>query len=376
MIDTTGKKTVEVTELQKLQFDMAEGKLSGLNDKQKERLSQLASEIDHLNAVKKANQDNIRLAEYVANLKQTNQNAADTLDADILGAELGDKARQRMRERLDIQREYIAQQKELERQFQSGDIDSKELYDKKTEALKDALSERMDLLEDHYKKRDELEGNWIAGAESGLADWLDSSSDYYSQVSGLVGDTLDGMVDNMAAALNGSKQDWADWGMSVLNELQKVLLRAILVNSISAMGGSGGMFGALGGLFSSGASGGSTPSGAYAGAASQLKFAKGGVMDSPDLSRFSNSVVSSPTMFAFAKGAGLMGEAGPEAIMPLTRTADGTLGIRAVDDAVSKVNPEGMNPGEVVVQQTNHFTISGNGDAALKQAMEEAAAKG
>lgn len=376
LIDTTGKKTVEVTELQKLQFDMAEGKLSGLNEKQKERLSQLASEIDHLNAVKKANQDNIRLAEYVANLKQTNQNAADTLDADILGAELGDKARQRMRERLDIQREYIAQQKELERQFQSGDIDSKELYDKKTEALKDALSERMDLLEDHYKKRDELEGNWIAGAESGLADWLDSSSDYYSQVSGLVGDTLDGMVDNMAAALNGSKQDWADWGMSVLNELQKVLLRAILVNSISAMGGSGGMFGALGGLFSSGASGGSTPSGAYAGAASQLKFAKGGVMDSPDLSRFSNSVVSSPTMFAFAKGAGLMGEAGPEAIMPLTRTADGTLGIRAVDDAVSKVNPEGMNPGEVVVQQTNHFTISGNGDAALKQAMEEAAAKG
>ncbi|HDG9181340.1 phage tail tape measure protein [Citrobacter freundii] len=376
LIDTTGKKTVEVTELQKLQFDMAEGKLSGLNEKQKERLSQLASEIDHLNAVKKANQDNIRLAEYVANLKQSNQNAADTLDADILGAELGDKTRQRMRERLDIQREYIAQQKELERQFQSGDIDSKELYDKKTEALKDALSERMDLLEDHYKKRDELEGNWVAGAESGLADWLDSSSDYYSQVSGLVGDTLDGMVDNMAAALNGSKQDWADWGMSVLNELQKVLLRAILVNSISAMGGGGGMFGALGGLFSSGASGGSTPAGAYAGAASQLKFAKGGVMDSPDLSRFSNSVVSSPTMFAFAKGAGLMGEAGPEAIMPLTRTADGTLGIRAVDDAVSKVNPDGMKPGEIVVQQTNHFTISGNGDAALKQAMEEAAAKG
>ncbi|HDS4651352.1 TPA: phage tail tape measure protein [Citrobacter freundii] len=376
LIDTTGKKTVEVTELQKLQFDMAEGKLSGLNEKQKERLSQLASEIDHLNAVKKANQDNIRLAEYVANLKQTNQNAADTLDADILGAELGDKARQRMRERLDIQREYIAQQKELERQFQSGDIDSKELYDKKTEALKDALSERMDLLEDHYKKRDELEGNWIAGAESGLADWLDSSSDYYSQVSGLVGDTLDGMVDNMAAALNGSKQDWADWANSVLSELQKVLLRAILVNSLKSAGDSG-LLGSLGGMFGGASSGGSTPSGAYDSAASGLTLnAKGGVYDSPDLSKFRNGIVNSPTMFAFAKGAGLMGEAGPEAIMPLTRTADGTLGIRAVDDAVSKVNPEGMNPGEVVVQQTNHFTINGNGDAALKRAMEEAAEKG
>ncbi|MDE9447754.1 phage tail tape measure protein, partial [Xenorhabdus bovienii] len=40
--------------------------------------------------------------------------------------------------------------------------------------------------------------------------------------------------------------------------------------------------------------------------------------------------VNSPTLFAFAKGAGLMGEAGPEAIMPLTRGADGSLGVRAI----------------------------------------------
>lgn len=58
--------------------------------------------------------------------------------------------------------------------------------------------------------------------------------------------------------------------------------------------------------------------------------AKGGVYNnSPSLSAYSNSVVSSPTMFAFAKGAGLMGEAGPEAIMPLTRGPDGRLGVSA-----------------------------------------------
>ena len=50
-------------------------------------------------------------------------------------------------------------------------------------------------------------------------------------------------------------------------------------------------------------------------------FAKGGT--------FTNSVVSSPTLFKFAKGTGLMGEAGPEAIMPLTRSSDGSLGVRA-----------------------------------------------
>lgn len=54
-------------------------------------------------------------------------------------------------------------------------------------------------------------------------------------------------------------------------------------------------------------------------------FAKGGT--------FTNQIVSSPTFFRFAKGSGfgtgLMGEAGPEAIMPLTRGADGSLGVDA-----------------------------------------------
>lgn len=61
--------------------------------------------------------------------------------------------------------------------------------------------------------------------------------------------------------------------------------------------------------------------------------ALGGVYDSPSLSSYSNSVVSQPTMFAFAKGAGLMGEAGPEAIMPLQRDSAGRLGVQAIGGA-------------------------------------------
>jgi|GEM_PF-3586317 len=40
-------------------------------------------------------------------------------------------------------------------------------------------------------------------------------------------------------------------------------------------------------------------------------------------------IVTKPTIFPMARGAGLMGEAGPEAIMPLKRTSDGSLGVRA-----------------------------------------------
>ncbi|EDH3744671.1 phage tail tape measure protein [Salmonella enterica subsp. enterica serovar Braenderup] len=377
LIDTTGKKTAEVTEQQKLQFDIVSGKLTGLNESQKQRLEQLATEVDRLNAVKKANEENLKLAEYISNLQRENANVAASLDADVIGAGLGDKARERMREQLNIEREFLEKREDLQRRYQSGDIANQKDYDRYNQELDKALAERLDKYRSHYDQLDELQGNWLAGAQNGLANWVDTSSDYYTQVSDLVGNTLDGLVDNMADALSGNKADWASWANSVLNELQKVLLRAIMVNTLKSAGDSG-WFGSLGGMFGSSvagaaSAGGATPSGAYTGAASQLKFAKGGVMDSPDLSRFRNGVVNSPTMFAFAKGAGLMGEAGPEAIMPLTRTADGNLGVRMVDDTVSSVGGGGAQLQQTIQQ---HFSISGNGDAALKQAMQEAARQG
>ncbi|MGT3300548.1 phage tail tape measure C-terminal domain-containing protein, partial [Yersinia enterocolitica] len=51
--------------------------------------------------------------------------------------------------------------------------------------------------------------------------------------------------------------------------------------------------------------------------------ALGGVYDSVSLSKYSGTIVERPTFFAFAKGAGVMGEAGPEAILPLRRGHDG-----------------------------------------------------
>jgi len=59
------------------------------------------------------------------------------------------------------------------------------------------------------------------------------------------------------------------------------------------------------------------------------KFAMGGA--------FTNQVVNSPTLFKFASGTGLMGEAGPEAIMPLKRDSSGNLGVRSQPSNVNVV---------------------------------------
>jgi len=57
--------------------------------------------------------------------------------------------------------------------------------------------------------------------------------------------------------------------------------------------------------------------------------AKGNVYSSPGLSAYSGTVVNKPTIFPFARGAGLMGEAGYEGIFPLKRGRDGKLGVSA-----------------------------------------------
>lgn len=326
LIDTTGKKVNVVTEQQKLQFDIADGKLQGLNETQKKRLEYLAQEVDRLNAVKKANEENAKVAAFVANLQAQNSNAQSSLDIDVQGAGLGDKARQRMKERLNIEREFLDQQRELQAQYQSGDI-TKSVYDRETGALSSAMSDRLKIQEDYYKSMDAMQSDWMGGVSDGLANWLDASSDYSTAAAGVVSSSMDSALDNVASMLMGNKASWKDWASSVLSMIAKVALQMAAVNLVSGIVSSVG-----GAAVGAASSGGGTANNSFSGGAyNNLTLnAKGGVYESHDLSQYSGSVVSSPTLFAFAKGAGLMGEAGPEAIMPLTRAADGSLGVRAI----------------------------------------------
>ncbi|UWQ19579.1 phage tail tape measure protein [Jannaschia sp. M317] len=59
-----------------------------------------------------------------------------------------------------------------------------------------------------------------------------------------------------------------------------------------------------------------------------LPFADGGAFAQGRVMPFAKGgIVSSPTTFPMRGGTGLMGEAGPEAIMPLTRGPNGRLGV-------------------------------------------------
>ncbi|EEY5253239.1 phage tail tape measure protein [Escherichia coli] len=136
-----------------------------------------------------------------------------------------------------------------------------------------------------------------------------------------------------------SKLNFKSFTSSVLSDMAKILAQATMMKSIKGIGS------VLGFDLSS------------------LSLnANGGIYQSADLSRYSGTVVNRPTFFAFAKGAGVMGEAGPEAILPLRRGADGKLGV------VADIGGSGMAmfAPQYNIEINNDGTNGQIGPAALK----------
>ncbi|HCQ0760347.1 TPA: phage tail tape measure protein [Escherichia coli] len=293
------------TELAKMKYQVSQGELSTLSEAQKKTLLQNAALIDQ----KKIRE---QLAAYESSLADSNASARASDDAQLLGYGEGSRMRERLQEMWSIRHEFEQKNNELLRQYQAGEIEEA-LWKQEKELNKKYLEERLSDQQDYYAKADALRNNWNAGLQEGLTNWADSATDYASQAADAVVSTMDGLVSNISDALAGNVVDWRNWGSSVLREVSKILMNAAIVNGLKSLSGAGGWLGTVGGWIS----------GAVANA-------KGGVYTSANLSAYSNTIVDTPTYFAFAKGAGLMGEAGPEAIMPLTRAADGSLGVRAI----------------------------------------------
>lgn len=180
-------------------------------------------------------------------------------------------------------------------------------------------------LRKYYAEEDKLRGDWKAGAVSGWNEYLDAATNTYDAVKNVASSTLTGLGNMLTELMTTGTASVKEFGKSMLKMILEITNQLIVAYTVQAAMG----------WISGGSSGGSTPGGSYANSAAGLTFnAKGGVYDSPGLSKYVNGVYDSPQYFTFqgaskfAKG-GVFAEAGAEAIMPLTRDSAGRLGVRA-----------------------------------------------
>ncbi|MGI4447970.1 phage tail tape measure protein [Klebsiella pneumoniae] len=245
LIETTGKKTAEVTELEKVNFDITSGNLKALSEAQKEQLRYAAKIIDSKKEELRLNQENAKLAEFVSGLDRQNKIIRQGYDNDLAGRSLGLKDRSRMRELNNIQQDFEYKQADLLKQYQSGDI-TKSLYESETDALKSSLEERLQIQEDYYHESDGLRNDWESGISSALSDFADSSSDYYQQaadaMTSILGSATDSISENLYDVISGTesmgeaiKGIFSDLGKSVIKALVDMAAQWIVYQGVQML---------------------------------------------------------------------------------------------------------------------------------------------
>lgn len=326
------------TELAKVKYQVSQGELASLTEAQKKTVLQNAALIDQVKLRE-------QLRNYEANLADSNASARAANEAQLLGYGQGTRFRERLQEQFNLRKEFEQKNTDLLRQRQAGEIDET-FYQQGLALNKRYLEERLRDQEGYYAASDAQRDDWMTGLSEGYANWVDEATDYSSMAADGMKQAMGGAVTTITDMLNGNVDSWKDWGVSVLKIIQNVLVNMAVANGVSSIGS----------LFSFGASSAATASSGTAiqNAGANFTFnAKGNVYDSPSLSAYSNGVFQTPQLFAFAKGAGVFAEAGPEAIMPLTRAADGSLGVRAV----------GGGGGQAISSAPQvYITIDGNGN--------------
>ncbi|EAP8781878.1 phage tail tape measure protein [Salmonella enterica] len=245
---------------------------------------------------------------------------------------MGDQQRGRYEERLKIQQQYQDKLEQLKRDSKAKGTYGSDEYRQAEQALQDSLDRRLAEWADYNAKVDASQGDWTLGASRALDNFLAQGSNVAGMTENVFTNAFNGMADGIANFALTGKMDFRSFTVSILADLAKMEARIAASK----------LLGSVLGMFGFGASaGGSTPSGAYSSAAlSVIPNAGGGVYRSAGLSQYSGSIVNRPTFFAFARGAAVMGEAGPEAILPLRRGANGKLGVVAAGGGMAMFAPE------------------------------------
>ncbi|MGI0586144.1 phage tail tape measure protein [Pseudomonas aeruginosa] len=275
----------------------------------------------------------------------------DAINSDVAGIGLGDDERDQA-QRLDaVRKKYADLRRELEAQQEDA---SRRLgpaaYEQRLADLADFQARELQMEVDGYGARLDAQRDYRNGARRAWQNIQADAADVASATDDMLTTGFNTASNALADFATTGKLTFRDFANSVIEDMARIAAQQAATSALSGLLGIGAS--ALGGWFGGSATAGASASG-YTGSAYSnwaamqadggawangvQMFATGGA--------FTNSVVNTPTAFGMSGGRmGVMGEAGPEAILPLARNSDGSLGVRMVG---------GMSAGGATTVQVN-----------------------
>jgi lambda family phage tail tape measure protein len=156
-------------------------------------------------------------------------------------------------------------------------------------------------------------------------DGIKSMGDLAGNLGSSFASAFEGMADQLTEFVTTGKANFRDFAASVLKDISRMIIRYAIFNAVKGIMN----------IFNPAAALGSSE-------ANLAQYAplnaKGNVYAQNGIQAFARGgIVNKPTVFPFANGIGLMGEAGPEAIMPLRRGRDGNLGVMSSGGGTTNV---------------------------------------
>ena len=260
-------------------------------------------------------------------------------DLDVAMAGMGDQQRQRYQSQLRLRQQYQQQLEQLERDSKQKGSYGSDAYRKAEQTLTDSLNRKLNENRRYWQQMDAAQGEWRNGTKRAFMNFTADADNAAGTAEQMFMSAFSSMGNGLATFVTTGKLNFKSFTSSVLSDMAKILAQATMMKAVKGIGSVMGFdFGDV------------------------KTNAEGGVYQSADLSRYSGTVVNRPTFFAFAKGAGVMGEAGPEAILPLRRGADGKLGV------VADIGGSGMAmfAPQYNIEINNDGTNGQIGPAALK----------
>lgn len=211
-------------------------------------------------------------------------------------------------ENISAQDKYNTRMEELNKLLKEGAINFEEFQ----AAAKKAYGEML-----------EASDKWFDGAKRALNKYAEEATDMAANVERVVSNAMQTLEDTLVKAAMTGKFEFKDMVNSIAEDIARLLVRTQITGPLAQ-----GLSGMIDNIF--GGSGGGSGGGFFDG-----WFAKGAAFaDGQKITAYARGgIVGRPTLFPMAKGMGLMGEAGPEAVLPLTRTSSGRLGVEAIGGA-------------------------------------------
>jgi lambda family phage tail tape measure protein len=268
---------------------------------------------------------------------------------------MGSRESERAKALSEIDQKYALARKALDTPT-AGGIAPQESADYGTSLDKlKAEHEQMTLqVQSNYEAMTEAQGNWINGATSAWDDYLDKSGNVAAKSREVFTKAFDTMGNAVTTFAMTGKFSFSDFAKSVLSDMAKLAAQTAVSSGLSSL------FGLVSSAATSYFGGSAAPTattttvdGLSTTFVPQLNTA--GISYHAKGGAFTNGIATGPTLAPMA----MFGEAGPEAIMPLSRGSDGSLGVQVQGGALGSTSSH-----QVVIQQTINVGDSSGGGAA------------